>query len=571
MSDPQGQLSGLPVEESPLNQSSAAGEYADFLPDTSQCFEAWLENLKPSLEPKKNQPADPNVTPPAPGEIRFEGTLRVDGYAAGFLRSLTGTLIIGESGKVEADIIVANAIIDGLLRGNIHATESVVLGSHARVFGDIESPALSIQPGAVFEGQCHFLPSLYQADGEDRGRTSPSAPTATMPSSANSQSANEEADEEEAEPLAAAKSKFNRLNWSQDSVIESSVQAAQTMIDLRSDTVTKPTSAMRRAMAEAEVGDDVYGEDPTVNRLQERAAEIFDKEAAIFVPTGSMGNQTAVKLHTRPGQEVVIEERGHIYNFEMATMSAFSGALARPVKSNDGSGILTWDEIASAIHVNAAYYVAPTGLIALENSHNLAGGSVLTRDRTEDICARAHEKNLPVHLDGARIFNAAAALGETVADLARPADSVMFCLSKGLGAPVGSMLLGTRAFIDEARVVRKILGGGMRQAGVLAAAGLIALEESPKVLPEDHANAKLLAEGVAELPGIKIDPERVVTNIVMFDVTETGLTADGICAQLRERGVLAAGFGSSIRMVTHYDVSRADIEVALRELRNVLG
>jgi threonine aldolase len=343
------------------------------------------------------------------------------------------------------------------------------------------------------------------------------------------------------------------------------------MIDLRSDTVTKPTPAMRRAMAEAEVGDDVYGEDPTVNRLQERAAEIFEKEAAIFVPTGSMGNQIAVKLHTRHGQEVIIEERGHIYNFEMATMSAFSGVLARPVKSNDGSGILTWGEIAPAIHTQTAYYVAPTGLIALENSHNLAGGSLLTRDRTEDICDRAHEKNLPVHLDGARIFNAATALGETVAALARPVDSVMFCLSKGLGAPVGSMLLGTQAFIDEARVVRKMLGGGMRQAGVLAAAGLIALEESPKGLLEDHRNAKLLAEGLAELPGIKIDPEKVVTNIVIFEVSETGMTADGICAQLRARDVLASGFGSSIRMVTHYDVARADIETTLRELRAVLN
>src|SRR6202165_6039146 len=343
------------------------------------------------------------------------------------------------------------------------------------------------------------------------------------------------------------------------------------MIDLRSDPETNPTPAMRRAMAEAEVGDDVYGEDPTVNRLQERAAEIFEKEAAIFVPTGSMGNQIAVKLHTRPGQEVVIEERGHIYNFEMATMSAFSGVLARPVKSSDGSGILPWDELSSAIHANAAYYVSPTGLISLENSHNLAGGSVLTRDRTEDICARAHEKNLPVHLDGARIFNAAAALGDTVANLARPADSVMFCLSKGLGAPVGSMLLGTRAFIDKARVVRKMLGGGMRQAGVLAAAGLIALEESPKRLPEAHANARLLAEGLAALPGVKIDPEKVVTNIVIFDVAETGMAADAICAQLREHGVLGSGFGSAIRMVTHYDVSRADIETALRQLRSVLA
>jgi threonine aldolase len=343
------------------------------------------------------------------------------------------------------------------------------------------------------------------------------------------------------------------------------------MIDLRSDTVTKPTPAMRRAMADAEVGDDVYGEDPTVNRLQELAAEIFEKEAAIFVPTGSMGNQTAVKLHTRHGQEVVIEERGHIFNFEMATMAAFSGCVARPVHSHDGSGILTWEEIAGAIHANAAYYVAPTGLIAIENSHNLAGGSVMTRTRTEEICEGAHALKLPVHLDGARIFNSAAAQNESVANLARPADSVMFCLSKGLGAPVGSMLLGTKAFIDEARAVRKMLGGGMRQAGVLAAAGLVALKDTPQRLPEDHENARRLAEGLAELPGVKIDPEKVVTNIVIFDVADTGQTADGICAQLREHDVLASGFGSSIRMVTHYDVSRKDIETALRELGSVLS
>ena len=236
---------------------------------------------------------------------------------------------------------------------------------------------------------------------------------------------------------------------------------------------------MRRAMAEAEVGDDVYGEDPTVNRLQERAAEIFEKEAALFVPTGSMGNQIAIKLHTRPGTEVVIEERGHIFNFEMAAMSAISGTLARPVRSHDGSGILTWAEIEAAIHVGGAYYVAPTALIALENSHNLAGGSLLSRARTEEIAARAHALGLPVHLDGARIFNAAVALDERVANLARPVDSVMFCLSKGLGAPVGSMLLGPRAFIEEARRWRKLLGGGMRQAGVLAAAALVALEETP--------------------------------------------------------------------------------------------
>ncbi|HEX8188948.1 MAG TPA: GntG family PLP-dependent aldolase [Pyrinomonadaceae bacterium] len=344
------------------------------------------------------------------------------------------------------------------------------------------------------------------------------------------------------------------------------------LIDLRSDTVTRPTPSMRRAMAEAEVGDDVYGEDPTVNRLQERAAEIFGKEAALFVPTGSMGNQIAVKLHTRPGEEVVIEERGHIYNYEMAAMSAVSGALARPVRSADGSGVLRWEEVRAAVHANdAPYYVARTGLVAIENSHNLAGGSVMTRERTEEICDGAHALGLPVHLDGARIFNAAAALGETVAALAAPADSVMFCLSKGLGAPVGSLLLGGRAFVEEARRWRKLLGGGMRQAGVLAAAGLVALEETPPQLLEDHANARRLAEGLAELPGVRIDPERVQTNIVIFDVSATRLAAGEICARVRDsHGVLCSGFGDSIRMVTHYDVSREEIEVALGALRQAL-
>ncbi len=329
---------------------------------------------------------------------------------------------------------------------------------------------------------------------------------------------------------------------------------------------------MRRAMMEAEVGDDVYGEDPTVNRLQDVAAEIFEKEAALFVPTGSMGNQIAVKLHTKPGAEVVIEERGHIYNYEMAAMSAISGALARPVKSADGSGILQWGDIKAAIHANdAPYYVAPTKLIALENSHNLAGGAVMTRERTEELCAQAHRLNIPVHLDGARIFNAAVALDEPIAALARPADSVMFCFSKGLGAPVGSMLLGTRDFINEARAWRKLLGGGMRQAGVLAAAALVALEESPARLIEDHTNARRLAEGLAEIQGIEVDLERVVTNIVIFDVAETNLDANDICAGLRERGVLASAFDQRrIRMVTHYDVLQKEIDDALAELRSVL-
>jgi threonine aldolase len=342
------------------------------------------------------------------------------------------------------------------------------------------------------------------------------------------------------------------------------------MIDLRSDTVTKPTEAMRKAMAAAEVGDDVYGEDPTVNRLQERAAEIFGKEAALFVPTGSMGNQIAVKLHTEPGCEVIIEERGHIFNYELGTPAAVAGVMMRPVKSGDGSGHLKWDEIAGALRLNEPYYSSPTRLICLENTHNFAGGSVMSPDHCADICERAHDLGLAVHMDGARIFNAATALGTTVADLTRHCDSVQFCLSKALGAPVGSVLVGKPDFIAEARIWRKRLGGGMRQVGVLAAAGLIALEESPNRLAEDHANAKRLAEGLADIKGIRIDPESVATNIVIFDIAGTQKGSSEICSELKERGVLAIGFGTAIRMVTHYDVSAADIDSALSELRTIL-
>ncbi len=343
------------------------------------------------------------------------------------------------------------------------------------------------------------------------------------------------------------------------------------MIDLRSDTVTKPTPAMRKAMADAEVGDDVFLEDPTVQELQEKAADLFGKEAALFMPTGSMGNQVAVKLHTKPGDEIVIEERGHIFNYEMGTPAAFSGVTIRPVKSEDGSGILKWPEIDSALHVNQPYYSCPTGLIALENSHNLAGGTVMTASHCNEICERAHALGIPVHLDGARIFNAAVATNESVAELSKEADSVQFCLSKGLGAPVGSMLLGTKNFIDGARVWRKRMGGGMRQVGVLAAAGLVALEESPPKLIEDHANARRLAEGVAELPGVKIDLESVQTNIVIFDVSEASISSVEICEQLEAEGILAIPFGEAIRMVTHFDVSSEDTEKTVFQLKKVLG
>lgn len=342
------------------------------------------------------------------------------------------------------------------------------------------------------------------------------------------------------------------------------------MIDLRSDTVTKPTAQMRKAMAEAEVGDDVYGEDPTVNRLQERAAEIFEKEAALFVPTGSMGNQIAVKLHTTPGQEVIIEERGHIFNFELGSPAALSGVTIRPVKSEDGSGMLTWDEIASALHTNQPYYSSPTGLICLENTHNFAGGSVMSAEHCADICESAQALGLPVHMDGARIFNAAAALNTPVADLTRKCDSVQFCLSKALGAPVGSVLVGSKDLIAEARIWRKRLGGGMRQVGVLAAAGLVALEESPKLLSVDHENARYLADGLSEVPGVSIDVGTVATNIVIFDISGTGYESYKLCSLLRDEGVLAIGFGKMIRMVTHYDVSRQDIKTAVDALRSVI-
>ncbi len=336
------------------------------------------------------------------------------------------------------------------------------------------------------------------------------------------------------------------------------------MIDLRSDTVTKPSDAMRHAMANAEVGDDVFGEDPTVNRLQERAAEVFEKEAALFVPTGSMGNEIAVKLHTRPGQEIVTEERGHILNYELGAAAIISGVTIRPVKSGDGSGHLTWAEIEPALHIDQPYYIAPTGLICLENTHNFAGGSVMTAEHCADICNKAHKIGLPIHMDGSRIFNAAVALNTSVAELTRNCDSVMFTLSKGLGAPAGSILLGSKDFIREARVWRKRLGGGMRQIGILAAAGLIALEEGPKRLHKDHANAKRLAEGLAEIPGIKIDVEKVATNIVIFDISETGKTSTEIVETLRKNGILAIGFGRLIRMVTHLDVSETDIEKVLK-------
>ncbi len=340
-------------------------------------------------------------------------------------------------------------------------------------------------------------------------------------------------------------------------------------VDLRSDTVTRPTPAMRRAMAEAEVGDDVYGEDPTINRLEQSAATIFGREAALFVPTGTMGNQIAIKCHTRQGQEIICEARSHILDYEMAMMSHFSGCLPRAIAGDEG--VLRWSDIKKKIRPKT-YYVAQTGLVELENTHNMAGGTVYPPEVVDEICDGAHDAGIAVHLDGARVFNAAAALGKPVAEITRKFDSVMFCLSKGLGAPVGSLLVGSRRFIDQARTYRKSLGGGMRQAGILAAAGLIALQEMPKRLPEDHANARWIAEQLARIPGIKLDPKKVVTNIVVFQVSGTGTTSAEITKALAERAVLINGIDpETMRLVTHMDVDRAACGSAVEALRQVCG
>ncbi len=327
------------------------------------------------------------------------------------------------------------------------------------------------------------------------------------------------------------------------------------IIDLRSDTVTRPTQEMRAAMAAAEVGDDVYGEDPTVNLLERRAAEVFGREAALFVPTGTMGNQIAIRLLTHPGQEVIAESRADILDFEMAMTAVFSGCLIRAVTGEGGT--LRWKDIERAI-VPLGPFRAPTGLIEIENTANLAGGRIYNLKVLDEIVAGAKEHRLPLHLDGARIFNAAVALGVEVRTLTRGFDTVMFCLSKGLGAPVGSMLVGSAERMARARLLRKSLGGGMRQVGVLAAAGLIALENGPKGLALDHANARLLAEALASTDGVEIDLESVETNIIIFRL-KAGTGATELVTRLRAHGVLAGAFGpDAIRLVTHRDVGRKD-------------
>ncbi|HLX11155.1 MAG TPA: GntG family PLP-dependent aldolase [Thermoanaerobaculia bacterium] len=357
-------------------------------------------------------------------------------------------------------------------------------------------------------------------------------------------------------------------------------------IDLRSDTVTRPDDEMRRAMATAEVGDDVYGEDPTVAALEASAAVAVGHEAALFVPSGTMGNQIALRLLGTPGQEVICDARSHMLILEMGAMSALSGLLPRAIDSPQG--LLDPAAVEAAVCSGAGYRVR-TCLLAVENTHNLAGGSVYGRPHLEALLAVARRHGLPAHLDGARIFNAAVALGTTAAALAAGFSSTMFCLSKGLGAPVGSLLCGGRDLIREGRRVRKMFGGGMRQAGVLAAAGLVALRRGPAHLAADHAHAALLAAAVATLPDVEIDAAGVRTNIVVFRVSpglaarlppgDPGAPADAtaepaaaVVARLRAAGVLATPVSrDQVRMVTHRDAGRPQIDQAILRLRQALA
>ncbi len=338
------------------------------------------------------------------------------------------------------------------------------------------------------------------------------------------------------------------------------------IVDLRSDTVTKPTSEMRRAMANAEVGDDVYGEDPTINRLQERSAQMLGKEAALFVPSGTMGNEIAVKVHTRPGDEVLIDEDAHIVKWELGAAALISNVQLHTLPNQ--RGIVPVEEYARRIHPGDDH-TPPTRLICLENTHNAAGGVVLPLEYMREVWNLAQRHGVAVHLDGARIFNAAVALGVPASSLAECADSVMFCLSKGLACPVGSVLCGSEAFIEEARRIRKILGGAMRQAGILAAAGLVALDSMIERLAEDHARARRLAEAIAGMPGFSVDLQTVQTNMVYV---QTEQPARRVVQQLETLGVLCLDvFPHTIRLVTHKDVGDEDITHAIDAFAKVAG
>ncbi len=339
------------------------------------------------------------------------------------------------------------------------------------------------------------------------------------------------------------------------------------MIDLRSDTITRPTEEMRRAMYEAEVGDDVYGEDPTVNRLQEKAAEVTGKEAALYVPSGTMGNQVSILTHTSPGTEVIMEANAHIYYYEAAAASALAGIQPRPLAGQ--KGVLPPELVEDAIRPDDVH-LPPTSLICLENTHNRAGGRIVPLENMKAIHDLARRHNLPVHLDGARIFNASVASGIPVSDYAACTSSVQFCFSKGLGAPVGSIITGPSDFINEAKRWRKRLGGGMRQAGVIASACLVALETMVERLADDHASARLLADGLAGLKGLNFDPADVDTNIVI--VKPLTMTPQRFNDELKKRGILASVMGPDmVRLTTSREVESKDLEKTVAAVKEILA
>jgi len=340
-------------------------------------------------------------------------------------------------------------------------------------------------------------------------------------------------------------------------------------IDLRSDTVTKPSADMRKAMYQAEVGDDVLGDDPTVNKLQQRVAELFQKEAALFVPSGTMANLLAILAQTQPGDEVIVEKESHTFNYEVAGPATIAGVQLYPILGQNG--ILTEPQIQSGIRDRDDVHVPSTRLIALENTHNRGGGSIYPLEIIQTIRELALSQSILMHLDGARLFNACVASGLAPHDYARYFDSVMFCFSKGLGAPIGSILIGSDEFIKRAHHFRKMLGGGMRQVGILAAAALYALDHNVERLTEDHQHAQLLAQALAEINGFRINPENVETNIVIFDVSPSGKTAAGIVDLLAEAGLLMIPFGKYlVRAVTHLDVNRKQILAAIKIIQTTL-
>jgi len=339
-------------------------------------------------------------------------------------------------------------------------------------------------------------------------------------------------------------------------------------IDLRSDTVTLPTDEMREAMNNAEVGDDVYQEDPTINRLEELAAKKLGKEAALFVPSGTMGNLIAVLTHCQRGDEVILEMDSHIYYYEVGGMSAVAGVIPRLIAGD--KGILNPQDIKRALREENLHYPKTT-LICVENTHNRAGGTIIPPEIIEEICQLGHQRNIQVHLDGARIFNAAVALNIEPALLTKNVDSVMFCLSKGLSAPVGSILAGSKEFIQRALKNRKMLGGGMRQAGILAAAGIIALENMVERLEEDHKNARILGEGLADIGGMKVDLETVQTNMVYFDLNKSGMDTHQFLPKLAEYNILGSPRPpTKVRLVTHYGISKDDIQATVKAIKEIV-